>query len=99
VLLDAQRVEARLHLRRQAARRGQTREIAFHVGHEHRHADRGKALGQQLQGDRLAGAGGAGDQAVAVGQRRQQRQFGVFVPGDDEGCNHGSTPESDDGKG
>jgi hypothetical protein len=27
--------------------------------------------------------GGAGDQAVPVGQRRQQGQFGVFVPGDE----------------
>ena len=29
---------------------------------------RGKLLGQRLQRDGLAGAGGAGDQAVAVGQ-------------------------------
>jgi hypothetical protein len=28
-----------------------------------------KTFGEHLQGDRLAGAGGAGDQAVAVGQR------------------------------
>ena len=33
---------------------------------------RAEVLGEHLQRDRLAGAGRAGDQAVAVGQRRQQ---------------------------
>ena len=45
-------------------------QVALDVGHEHRHADAAEVLGQRLQRDRLAGAGGAGDQAVAVGQRR-----------------------------
>ena len=38
-----------------------------------------EVLGQGLQGDGLAGAGGAGDQAVAVGQRRQQVALDVAV--------------------
>jgi hypothetical protein len=46
-------------------------EIALDVGHEDRHADVGKLFGQSLQRDRLAGAGGAGDQAVAIGQAGQ----------------------------
>jgi hypothetical protein len=47
-------------------------QVALDVGHEHRHADLREVLGQGLQGDGLAGAGGAGDQAVAVGQGGQQ---------------------------
>jgi hypothetical protein len=46
-------------------------QVALDVGHEDRHADLGEILGQGLQGDGLAGAGGAGDQAVAVGQQRR----------------------------
>ena len=34
-----------------------------------------KALRHDLQGDRLAGAGRAGDQAVPVGERRQEREL------------------------
>jgi hypothetical protein len=56
-------------------------EVALHVGHEDRHADVGELLGQGLQRDRLAGAGGAGDQAVAVGQPRQQVALGVGILG------------------
>ena len=47
---------------------GNTGQIAFHVGAEHRNALVGKALGQPLQRNRLARAGGAGDQAMAVGE-------------------------------
>ena len=45
-------------------------QVALDVGHEDRHADFREVFGQGLQGHGLAGAGGAGDQAVAVGQRR-----------------------------
>ncbi len=38
---------------------------------------RREPFGEHLQGDGLAGAGGAGDQAVPVGERRQQAQFGL----------------------
>ena len=60
-------------------------EVALHVGHEHRHADLRQALGDGLQRDRLAGAGGAGDQPMAIGQRGQQKavrleeRFGVTI--------------------
>ncbi len=42
-------------------------EVALHVGAEDRHAGGGEALGHDLQRYGLAGAGGAGDQAVAIG--------------------------------
>ena len=41
-------------------------------------------LGQRLQRHGLAGAGGAGDQAVPVGQRRQQEALGLRVLGDQQ---------------
>ena len=44
----------------------QAGDIALHVGHEHRHAQAREPLGQHQQRNGLAGAGGAGDQAVAV---------------------------------
>ena len=47
---------------------GDAGEIALHVGAEDRHAGVGEALGEALQGDGLAGAGGPGDEAVAVGE-------------------------------
>ncbi len=59
------------------AGRAEAGEVALDVGEEHRHADGGELLGQALQGHGLAGAGGAGDQAVAIGQRGQQAEFQV----------------------
>ena len=44
-------------------------QIAFDVGEEHRHADPREMVGEHLQRDRLAGAGRAGDEPVAVGER------------------------------
>jgi hypothetical protein len=46
------------------------REVALHVGHEHRNADGAEALGERLQGHGLAGSGRARDQAVPVGHCR-----------------------------
>ena len=43
---------------------------------------REKLLGQGLQRDGLAGAGGAGDQAVPVGQAREQMGMGFARSGD-----------------
>ena len=50
------------------ARHGEARQVALHVGAEDGHAGIGEALGQHLQRHRLARAGGAGDEAVPVGQ-------------------------------
>ena len=60
-------LDALLDLALGLARLRQPGEIALHVGHEHRHADAARALGDALQRHGLAGAGGAGDQPVAVG--------------------------------
>ena len=49
------------------ARHGDARQVALHIGDEYRNALCGKAFGQPLQGDGLAGTGGARDQAVTVG--------------------------------
>ena len=54
------------------ARRGDTGQIAFDIGGEDRNAGAGKAFCHHLQGDRLAGAGGARHQAMAIGQAQQQ---------------------------
>ena len=58
---------------------GNAGQVALDVGGKHRHAGIGKALGQDLQRHRLAGAGRAGDQAVAVGVF--QRQIFALVDG------------------
>jgi len=55
-----------LALRR--ARRAQAAQVALDVRGEHCHPGIAELLGQSLQGDRLSGARGAGDQAVSVGQ-------------------------------
>jgi hypothetical protein len=47
---------------------GDTGEIALHIGGEHRNAPIGEGFRQALQGDGLAGARSAGDQAVTVGE-------------------------------
>ena len=51
---------------------GDAGQVALDVGGEHRHAGVREALGQHLQGHGLAGAGGAGDEAVAVGELELQ---------------------------
>ena len=50
----------------------QAGQIALDVGREHRHAEIRETLAKPLQRDRLAGAGGAGDQAVAIAVLREQ---------------------------
>ena len=59
------------HFVAQLAGLAQARQVAFDVGHEHRHADAREALRHGLQGDGFARTGGTGDQAVAVGQLGQ----------------------------
>ena len=72
VIRDADLGDARLQLVARRARHGQAGDVALHVGQEHRHADPREAFGQRHQRHRLAGAGGAGDQAVAVAVFRKQ---------------------------
>ncbi|EWS53394.1 hypothetical protein X551_03818 [Methylibium sp. T29] len=71
-----------------AAGLGDTGQVALHVGQKDRHADLRELLGQRLQRDGLAGAGGPGDQPVAVGQGGQQRAFDLAVLGDQQGFGH-----------
>ena len=66
VIVQADLFGAFEQLRRGAAGLGQARKVALHVGEEHRDASSREALSQDLQRDGLAGAGGAGDQAVPV---------------------------------
>ena len=49
-------------------------EVALHVGGKNRHADAAETFRHHLQGDGLARAGGAGDQAVPVRHAGQQVQ-------------------------
>ena len=64
-------------------------QVAFHIGHEDRHADSGKAFSQGLQRDGFAGSRGAGDQAVSVGQRRQQLALRLGIFSNKERLGHG----------
>ena len=66
-------------------------EVAFDVGGEDGDADAGEGLGHDLEGDGLAGAGGSGDEAMAVahgGEEREGVGGGGFNLGDDEGFGH-----------
>ena len=60
------------------------KQIGLHVGAEHRHAGVGEAFGEALQGDGLAGAGGAGDEPVPVGEA-QPYIFGLDALPDIDG--------------
>jgi len=53
---------------------GDPGQVALHVCGEDRHAGVRQALSQDLQGDRLARAGGAGHQAMAVGPVQPEEQ-------------------------
>jgi hypothetical protein len=52
---------------------------------------REKTLGHHLQRDRLSGAGRSGDEAVAVGERRQKAKLGVSIPGNGQRVGHGGS--------
>ena len=65
-----------------------TRQVALDVGHEDRHPDAGEIFSQGLQGDCLARAGGTCDQAVAVGQGRDEETFGSGVAGNQKRVGH-----------
>ncbi len=86
---EAEILEAGFQLRRDDAGGTHAGKVALDVGHEDRHAGKRQALGHRLQGHRLSGAGGAGDQAVAVGHLRQQGRVAVCGLGEIEGFGHG----------
>ena len=93
--VDAEALHPCVELRARPARLRDARQVALHVGRHDRHAEPREAFGEQLQRDGLAGAGGAGDQAVAVGERGQdagqRRIVGLrgFWNGDGERIEHG----------
>ena len=90
--LGADRLQARGELRRRLPGLGHPGQVALDVGHEHRHAERRQVLGDDLQRDRLAGARGARDEPVAVGERRQEEAFAIAVAGDQHGFGHVAGP-------
>ena len=67
---------------------GDAGEIALHVGGEDRNARVAEAFGHDLQRHRLAGAGGAGDQAVAVGHGEEQLLALVALAEEDRVVGH-----------
>ena len=67
VIGDAEARKAHDELLGCLAGNGNARNVALDVGEEDGNARIAHGLGDGLQGDRLAGAGGAGDEAVAVG--------------------------------
>ena len=85
---DAYLIQAGGQLLRRLARFGDAGQVALHIGHKHRHANLREGLGHFLQGDGLAGAGGAGDQSVTVGHTGQQKQLRFFGTGNQQGCAH-----------
>jgi hypothetical protein len=72
VSVDADFGDPRLQLVVAGARGGEAGDVALDVGHEHRHADAREAFRDGHQRDRLAGAGRARDQAVAIAESRLQ---------------------------
>ena len=81
-------------LRRRRAGHRDAREVAFHVGEKHRHTCGGEVLGQALQGHRLAGAGRAGDQPVAVGRCELELLPLAVRAEPDEDCRHRCAPSA-----
>jgi hypothetical protein len=51
---------------------GEAGEVALHIGDEGRNAGARQAFDDSLEGDGLAGTGGAGDQPVPIGARQLQ---------------------------
>ena len=74
-VLNAEALNAALHILAVHTGTAHAAEIALHVRQEHGDAHIGEGLRHHLQGDGLAGAGGAGDEAVAVGHGGKQEQI------------------------
>ncbi len=76
------------------ARLAHAGQVALHVGHEHRHPVGAEALRQHLQRHRLAGAGGASNQAVPVGIGQLQILRAVTFTHQDHGILGHAVPRS-----
>ncbi len=73
------------------SRHGNARQIAFHIGAEHRNACLREAFGKDLQCHRLAGAGGSRDEAVPVGKLEVQH-FVLAAATNENAVRHGFRP-------
>ncbi len=82
-ILELERLDPLRRLAGSLVRTRQAGQVAFDVGHEDRHAGSTQAFGQDLQRDRLAGAGGPRDQTVPIGHARQEEEI-TRSPGDEE---------------
>jgi hypothetical protein len=92
VALHADLRDARGDLLVARPRHGEAGDVALDVGEEHRHAEAGEALRHHHQRDRLAGAGRARDQAVAVAVLRQQLHGQLALA--DEDLRHARAPRT-----
>ena len=75
VLFQSKARNPLLHIRGIHTGHAHTGQVALDIGQEHGNTHLGEGLGHDLHGDGLAGAGRAGDQAVAVGHPGQQVKF------------------------
>ena len=66
-ILNAELRQAFLDEARHLTHLGDTAQVAFHVGHEARHASLAEGFRQHLQGDGFTGSGGTGNEAVPAG--------------------------------
>ena len=88
-IVDPEQLQALVDLRIRCAWLREPAQVAFDVGHENGHADVAEMLGETLQRDRLAGAGRAGDEPVAVAHFRVKEKF-VVAFGDEKWSGHGA---------
>ena len=72
--VDAEALNAALHIGAVLAGLAHAGQVAFNICEEHRNAQLGKGLRHDFHGDGFAGAGSAGDEAVAVCHIRQQEK-------------------------
>ena len=61
-----------VRLARRVAGTRETGDVALHVLDHDRHSGGGKALGEDLNRHRLAGAGGAGDETMAIAVAQEE---------------------------
>ena len=78
-IFEAELPDALPNFRRVAARLADAAQVALHVREKHRHTSAAEALGEKLEGDGLARAGRARDEAVAIGHLRQEKNFGAAL--------------------